>query len=145
MLTEAEVKTILLDNLAHMKAQAINLFIKKLLKRDTLNSSIDIHRVKNTVTNTNITTMDEFYAAIDENHLVQNYNFNQSIDPDCFIHGFVVILKNIVVTLDKNSPDDIGWISKYGPDVTNLCFSLRYLNDGDEVIPLRITDVWLVK
>lgn len=145
MLTEAQVKAIILDNLADLRLQAINLFINKLIKRETDEVSIPIYRLKNTNTNTDITSLAEFYSAIDENNLVMNYNFNQKIDPDSYIHGFIVVLKNIKVSFDRSSQNDIGWIEHYGAQVNNLCFSLRYMNDADPILPLKITDVWLVK
>lgn len=145
MLTKSQFKDILVNNLNHTYMYSFQLFLTRLISRNVHGGGINQYRIKNLTTDTYITTLDEFIAAIDHNSLSLSYdffnNYGRSIESP---HPFFVTLDNFKVELTKYSDEDDVYFELYGDKVKTIMFIMNYLCDLDNLLPLKIIDVKLI-
>lgn len=149
MMTKAQLKTVLVDNLQDDRLFAIQAYLEALIERRTYGGGINQYRIKDSVTNSYITSLSDFISKLDANSLFYSYDYNcRMIDVDK-THPFILSPGNFIVELDPNSGEDSLYTSKFGEGLGqtyryNIFFYINYLADIDTTLPLKITDVRLV-
>lgn len=143
MLTNSELKNIIVNNLNDNRLFSIQSFLTRLIKRSVFGNGINQYRIKNLDNNTFITTLAEFSTHINHDELIAEYNYSENATSDK-IHSFIVIIGNYEVELDLNSTEDIIYLNKFGLNNKKIMFLLNYLNDNDTSLPIKITDVKLI-
>lgn len=145
MLTKLQLKDLLVANLQHNYMFSFQLFLTRLISRNVYGGGINQYRIKNLITNTYITTLDEFIFSITDTHLSLSYDFFESCGSGLDLpHPFFVILDNFIVELDQNSDEDDIYFSLYGGSNKNIKFIMTYMGDADTVLPLKIMNVKLI-
>lgn len=146
LLTNSDVKAVLTSNFADQRMAAISFYINRLLSRVNYGGGIEQYRIKNTVTNTYITSFSDFITAISEDHLVADYVYATEAHSVDKTHPFQVTLTNLKVELTKFSNEDNYYTNMYGnkPEGYMLVLTVNYLSDADDVLPLKIINVKLV-
>ena len=144
MLTKDQMKQIIVDNFNDLRITSIQCYVQSLLERKsvTVNDSITKYRMKNIATGNDITSIDEFLAAITPDSITFGYHlYSEGMSGDR-VHPLHVGLNNISVTLDPYSPDDTLWSEMVGRMVDGrISFYMNYLTDMDPVLPLKIFEV----
>lgn len=143
MITNAQIKAIILQNLDDIRISSISLFLLKLISRKQFGGGINQYRLKNLNTGNYITSIEEFKVALDALMLTPDYNYNIRPNVGELIHPFTVTIDNVAIELDKNSYEDEVYLSLFSADVQKLVFHLNYMNDGDTILPLKIIEVRL--
>lgn len=144
LISQTELKDILDKNFADMRSTAILLFVRDLLERRKHGGGIEQYRLTNKLTNTKITTVDEFIAAIDVDSLKMSYyRFADKMSGDR-THPFAVTVENIEVEFLKFSEEDAAYTSTYGVTASRVRFLINYLSDADPDLPLKVFEIKLV-
>jgi len=143
MITKAQLKQIITDNLTDIRMSSIQLFLSELISRQTHGSGIDQYRIFNEQTGIHVLDFDGFINELDEN----NFTYGMSLKSDKvsgeLVAPMYVVIENFKVTLDRNSSEDEYLFKMFG-DGDRICLYLTYMNDGDESIPLKIFNVKLI-
>ena len=149
MQTKAQVVAALKANLADPRCMAICLFIEEMLERKNAKASIPRWRVKNKLTNTDITSVGDVIAAIIADHVTLKYPFGTIVHQTDRVTGYNVRATNIEVTFMERAEDDfingefLGGNSAVG-SVFNFQFHMAYLNDADSDMPVKVVSIRLV-
>lgn len=138
------MQRILYKNFQDVRISAIQLYIQRLLRRNRVSAGVNEYRVKNIVTGEYVTSMNEFETLMSTQDLTMSYHFNSDRMSGDRTHPVLVVLDNLQVELNPDSPEDELFINNYGRLVNRIAFSLNYLSDGDEDIPVKIFEVKLV-
>lgn len=138
------MQQILYKNFQDVRISAIQLYIQRLLRRNRVSAGVNEYRVKNIVTGEYVTSMNEFETLMSTQDLTMSYHFNSDRMSGDRTHPVLVVLDNLQVELNPDSPEDELFINNYGRLVNRIAFSLNYLSDGDEDIPVKIFEVKLV-
>ena len=138
------MQRILYKNFQDVRISAIQLYIQRLLRRNRVSAGVNEYRVKNIITGEYVTSMNEFETLMSTQDLTMSYHFNSDRMSGDRTHPVLVVLDNLQVELNPNSPEDELFINNYGRLVNRIAFSLNYLSDGDEEIPVKIFEVKLV-
>jgi hypothetical protein len=145
MITKARVKELLQLNLRDERASAIAFFINNLVQRKVHGSGIEQYRIKNTLTGTWVTSLDEFIDTIDADNLFLSYPYEGERLQSDKVTGFLVTIDHFEVVWDINSKSDKEFASFFDLSSQKLFqFLLIYVNDGDTVVPLKTSYVKLV-
>ncbi|NTW90601.1 MAG: hypothetical protein HGA35_01490 [Erysipelotrichaceae bacterium] len=144
MLTNADIKTIISDNLADIRIFSIQAFLTRLIKREKFGDGILQYRIKDKVTNSFVTDLNDFIAKLDTNSLVPDYFYYSDKMQGDRTHPFAVNISNFTVSLDANSDEDSVYFGMFGRDDKNILLLLNYLSDGDLVLPLKIYEIRLI-
>lgn len=140
-MTPANLVTVLQANLADDRMYGIQLFIEKLLKRTTYGDGIEQYRITNLNGNVKITSVAAFSAAIAQANVVPVFPYqNEGMSSDRVV-GFDVVLTNLEVEFHSSSRDDAFFSQYYDFDNKKkfqFTLHLGYMNDGDEVLPLKV-------
>lgn len=140
-MTPANLVSAIQANLTDNRMYGVQLFIEKLLKRTTYSPDIVQYRITNLTTNTKITTLAEFSAAITQAGVKASFPYNgEGMQPDRVV-GFEVNLTNIEVEFHPLSKDDAFFSQMYDfskKTKFQFTFHMGYMSDGDEVLPLKI-------
>lgn len=140
-MTPANLVTVLQANLVDDRMYGIQLFIEKLLKRATYGDGIEQYRITNLNDGTKITTVAAFSAAIAAANVVPMFPYqNEGMSSDRVV-GFDVLLTNLEVEFNSNSRDDSFFSQYYDFDKKKkfqFTMHLGYMNDGDELLPLKV-------
>lgn len=145
MLTNAQIKTILIDNLNDLRINGAALFINNLISRENYGGGIEQYRIYNTNTNSYVESLVDFINGIDENTLVQNWNINTGLKELDKTQPTVITLSNFEVSLEKTTDEDYSFTEMYGVSTKKIVIVLNYLSDGDTILPLKIVRVKLVQ
>ena len=142
MITNTEVKDVIVKNFADIRISAIVLFVNKLIDRGPVIEGIEQYRIKDEATGKRIKSLDEFLAAIDPNNLtVEYYRYSDKMTGDR-THPVCVTLNNITIELDSSTREDV-WFAGYARGTYKLMFLINYISDSDDVLPLKIFEVKL--
>lgn len=145
MLTNAQIKTILIDNLNDLRINGAALFINNLISRENYGGGIEQYRIYNTNTNAYVESLADFINGIDENTLVQNWSINTGLKELDKTQPTVITLSNFEVSLEKTTDEDYSFTEMYGVSTKKIVIVLNYLSDGDTILPLKIVRVKLVQ
>lgn len=145
MITTARMKDLLVLNLRDERMTSTALFIQELLQRREHGGGIEQYRIYNTTTGLPVTSLEQFIAEIDPAHIQMSYPYEGERLQTDRVTGFWVRLGNFEVRWDHMAQSDRRFSSMY--DLTHqryfqLC--MVYMNDGDEVLPLKISYVKLI-
>lgn len=147
-MTPANLVTAVQANLADDRMYGIQLFIEKLLKRTTYGDGIEQYRMTNLTTAAKITSMADFVAAITTAGTKANFPYTgEGMQPDRVV-GFEVNLTNIEVEFHPLARDDQFFSQMYDFSVKKkfqFMLHMGYMNDGDEVVPLKVYYIRLVR
>jgi hypothetical protein len=145
LLTQTQLKSILLDNFNDIRIAAISFYMNRLISRVTFGGGIEQYRIYNTVTDSYITDLPSFLNAIDEAHIHANYAYSTEEHSVEKTHPIQVTLTNLIVKLDNHATDDSYYHSLVGYNTAGnkLTFTINYLSDGDDVLPLKIINIKL--
>jgi len=143
MITKSQVRQIITTNLNDIRMSSIQLFIDQFISRKVHGDGIEQYRIKDTLTDTYITSLNEFISKLDENHISYGYSMNSSIQSGEIITPMYILLNQYLVTLDENSDEDDVYVSRFGFSKT-IALHATYMNDGDMSVPLKIYSVKLV-
>lgn len=144
LITNTQLKSVLDANFADMRSTAILLFVRDLLERKQHGGGIAQYRVTNNLTNTKITTVDEFIAAIDTASLKMNYYRSAEKMGGDRIHPFTAVVDNLDVEINDFSDEDSVYSTSYGKGNKKVMFLINYLSDADGALPLKIFEIKLV-
>lgn len=144
MLTAAGIKTIIENNFADDRIFAIQSFIYRLIERKTYGDGINQYRIKNTNTNTYITSLADFLTNIDTTKLVAEYHYFCDRMGGDRAHPFYAVMENYEVELNRFSKEDSIYFNMFGENNKNIMFLFNYLADADPTLPIKIFEVKLV-
>lgn len=149
MQTKAQIANNIKNNLADERVHGICLFIDAFIKRNKPEIGLPVYRITNKVTNTPIKSVAEFIAAISPDHLTQSYPFQGERNTSDRITGYSVVLTNMVVEFNINSKEDLLFSDQHNCFANydrfyNFSFHMAYLNDADDVMPVKISSTRLV-
>ena len=145
MITVERVKELLDLNLRDERMAASALFISQLVARKRFGSGIEQYRIKNIVTDTWITSLEEFITQIDPAQLYLSYPYQGEKLQGDRVTGFMVTLDNLKVVWDSNARSDFPFTGIYDFKSQNTFqFYLAYMNDGDLEVPLKISFLKLI-
>lgn len=145
MITYARVQQLLQLNLRDERVTSAVLFIQTLIERKNYGGGIERYRIKNKTTGNWVTSVEEFIDQIDANHIKMAYPYEGEKLQGDRITGFLVDLTNFEVQWTYESPADRPFLTFFDVACQRYFqFYLTYLNDGDEVIPLKISYTKLV-
>ena len=149
MLTKAQLKTVLVNNLQDNRLFAIQAYLEALIERRTYGGGINQYRIKDNMTSSYITSLSDFISKLDANSLFCSYDYNcRMLDVDK-TSPFILSPGNYIVELNPNSREDSLYTSKFGEGLGqtyryNIFFYINYLGDADPTLPLKIIHVRLV-
>lgn len=143
-LTQAQLKTTIVNNLNDVRISAIAFFLEKLISRNIHGGGIEQYRVKDIKTDTFVTNLADLISRIDETYLKGDYNFNQPRQDTSRGHSISVISNQFVVEINSNSNEDRVFSGRYGSGTKIIQFGLNYFNDLDTTLPLKIYDVAII-
>lgn len=147
-MTPANIVTVLQSNLADNRMYGVQLFIENLLKRNKYGDGIEQYRITNLTTAAKITTIAEFSAAIEAASVKPVFPYtNEGMSSDRVV-GFDVYLENIEVEFNSNSTEDSFFSQFFDFDKKKkfkFLMHVGYMNDGDEVVPLKVYYVRLIR
>ncbi len=142
MLTNAQLKQLIIDNLNSPFCFPVTLLLTKMIKRDnaSLGSSY-LNRIKDTNSNTEVTSLADFISKIDDTKFdltvsTSNYSNNNI--------GVSITMKNFQITLNEQFKEDSGLSSLFGIGTHYIRFNLAYARDLDTALPLKITNIVLI-
>lgn len=144
MMTNSHIKNIIIQNLTDNRIFAIQAFIARLLERKVYGDGISRYRVKDKITNSDVTNLTDFINKIDTNSLHPDYFYYSGKMEGDRIHPMSVKLSNFLVTIDEHSQEDDIYFSLFGKGNKNILFLINYLSDGDIVLPMKIFEVRLI-
>ncbi len=143
-LSATDVKTLLVNNINDPRIFAAYDFLDKLHYRQTPLDGISPYRIYDTNSNSYITSMSALLSAINTADIEYGFTFNHKFDPSVAVPIYVLI-KSLEVRLHPYCAEDIIFISRFGEEQKKyIRFELRYLNDTDSALPLKIVNFSLV-
>lgn len=140
MLTNEQLIQLVIDNLNSPKLYAIQNLLIQTLVREVHPAETDVHRVKKN--NISMHSLNDVIAALPGSNITVITSFNHVVTAQESTIPFIVRFDDILVTL-KDIAEDSLLTSKYGLGVKRLGFLMNYLNDTDDVLPLKITGIIL--
>lgn len=145
MLTNAQFKDVIAQNLTDDRIFSIQAFITRLIERKVYGDGIERYRIKDKVTNTLVTSLDDFIAKLDANSMRPDYYYYADKMEGDRVHPTAINLSNFEVHLDEHSPEDGIYFSMFGKGSKNILILVNYLSDADPVLPLKIFEIRLLK
>lgn len=144
MLSNADFKDIIAQNLTDPRIFSIQSFLTRLIERKTHGDGILQYRIKDKITNTFVTSLDDLITKLDAGSLACDYFYYSDKMAGDRTHPTAVNLSNFVVSLDEHSPEDAVYFGMFGREDKNVLLLLNYLSDGDSVLPLKIFEIRLI-
>lgn len=150
MQTTEQIKTALVANLNDLRMHGICLYINDLITRQTPESTVPAYRIYNKANNSFIENITQFKTAIVASQLKQIAPFLGERLSNDRVMGFNVVPTNLELVFSIHSKEDVrfsdqqNYFSDYGA-VYNFQFFMCYMNDGDEIVPVKVSSVRLVK
>lgn len=155
-ITHADLVGYLTSNLSDPRLIGVRLFLSELLARKAFGGGIEENRLYTINSEAEDESSDRTYIT-DMAGLVEV--LNQSVEGDItatFPHGSyrpittntipcIVTLNSVIVELHHAAAEDEKYIHAWGGAMVekSLIFTLAYLNDSDETLPLKITNISL--
>ena len=144
MMTNSQVKDVIVQNLGDDRIFSIQAFIARLVERKVYGDGIERYRIKDKVTNTEVTSLDDFIAKLDINSLRPDYFYYADKMGGDRVHPTVINLSNFVVTLDEHSQEDNIYFTMFGKGDKNILLLMNYLSDADAVLPMKVFEIRLI-
>jgi len=144
MLTKSQIVTIIQNNLNHDSMYPIQLYLTKLIERENYGNGIERYRIYNSLTNSYITSLNDFISKITASEIepyidfsLKNENYTQSVN---------IKLKNFIVDLNKYSLDDEDLIITFGKELSKQIVFVMSNSNSTFInsLPLVIYEVKLV-
>ena len=145
MLTNTQFKDIIVQNLNEDRIFAIQAFITRLVERKVFGDGIERYRIKDKITGTMVTSLDDFITKLDADSLRPDYFYYSDKMGGDRIHPTAVNLSNFEVSLDEHSSEDAVYFSMFGKGNKNILILINYLSDADTSLPLKIFEIRLIK
>lgn len=143
MITNSEIKSIIINNFNDIRISSIHFFIDFLIKRNNHGGNISQYRIKNILTDNYVTSLADFVSAINDRYIIADYYHGSEKMGGDRTHPFLVILTNFKVELNTNCEEDSKYITSFGKQANSIMFLINYIADGDSVLPLKIFEVKL--
>jgi len=144
MLTNAQLKQLIIDNLNSAFSFPVTFLLHQLITRTPpITSDLNLnYRVKSVSgsTTTNITSINDFINALDENQFALSLSTSTYNDN---IIGIRILLKNIYCYLYEDLPSDSSLTNTFGVGKFNIAIHMAYMRDADTVFPLKISNITL--
>lgn len=144
MLTNTQIKNIIAQNLTDDRIFSIQAFITRLIERKVYGDGIERYRIKDKVTNTVVTSLDDFITKLDVNSIYPDYFYYSSKMEGDRVHPTVVNLSNFVVTFNEHSQEDDIYLTMFGKGDKNILLLINYLSDSDTVLPMKVFEIRLI-
>ncbi len=144
MLTSADLKDIIAQNLTDPRIYSIQSFLSRLIERKKYGDGILQYRIKDKITNTFVTSLDDLIAKLDANSLSSDYFYYSDKMSGDRIHPTAVNLSNFIAVFDEHSEEDAIYFNMFGRENKNILLLINYLSDGDSVLPLKIFEIRLI-
>jgi hypothetical protein len=144
MLTNAQLKQLIIDNLNSPYSFPVTFLLNQIITRTpaiTTDSDLN-YRVKavSGSSTKNITSVDDFINALDENQFTLSISTSQYNDN---MIGTRVLLNNIFCYLSEDLPSDSSLTNTFGVGKFNIVIHLVYMRDTDSNLPLKISNITL--
>ena len=143
MLTNTELKTVIVKNLNDPRLYSLQRFLTDLIKRKSLDGGVPQYRITNTLTNQPVTSLtdliDSIYPASLKPEVVKNAD---ALGGDR-LHPFRVILDNLKVTVNRYTTEDQDYFVS-GKENLKIALYINYLSDADLVLPLKVFSFRLI-
>ena len=150
MQTIEQIRTGLVANLGDLRMHSICLYITDLIQRAKPEVTVPTYRITNVTSGITIQSIDQFKAAIVAATLKQSYPYQGEKLSNDRVVGYNLVPTNLQVRFNIHSEEDLlfaqhqNYFSDFG-SVYNFSFLMAYMNDGDSVIPVKISSVRLIK
>lgn len=144
MLSNTQIKDVIIQNLGDSRIFAIQAFLTRLIKRNKYDSNIKQYRIYDKVSNTYVVSLNDFISKIDAASLIADYFYYADGLTGDRTHPIAINLSNFTITLDKNSEEDSIYFNMFGSESKNILLLLNYLADGDTILPLKIFEIRLI-
>ena len=140
-MTDAQIKTLVADNLASDKLYGTQLYLTNLIERKSFDAAIPRYRLR--YNDADITSLSALIDAIAASAVkITASSAYYSAAALCGI-PVVVSFPQITATLDSRFESDAALAMQNGAGTFTLCFVMNYVNDGDSDLPLKILNVVL--
>jgi hypothetical protein len=144
MLTNTQLKQLIIDNLNSAYSFPLAFLLNQFITRTpaiTTDSNLN-YRVKavSGSTTTNITNINDFINALDENQFTLSISTSQYNDN---MIGIRILLNNIYCYLSEDLPSDSSLTNTFGVGKFNIAVHLVYMRDTDSNLPLKISNITL--
>lgn len=140
----ATFKSIIEQNLSDPRIFAIQSFLSRLIERKKYDDDIPRYRIFDVVTESFVTSLDDFILKLNAQHIFANYYYYSAAMTGDRCHPISVALSNFVIKLDSNSDEDNIYTEMFGKPSDRIMFLLNYLSDSDTVLPLKIFEIKLI-
>ena len=144
MLTSSDFKNIITANLNDDRIFSIQAFLARLIERKTYGNGIEQYRIRDRITNSWVTSLNDFIFKLDTNSIKADYFYYSDKMTGDRIHPIAVNLTNFDVYLNEYSGEDIIYFSMFGKGVKHILFLINYISDNDPVLPLKIFEIRLI-
>lgn len=146
MMTNSEIKDIIASNMADKRIYAIQAFLTRLIERKVYGDGIEQYRIKDTKSNSFVTSLSDFVTKLDADSLHPDYFYYSDKMEGDRTHPIAVNLANFEVQLNEHSDEDGIYTQVYGGkgSVKNILLLINYLSDGDLDLPLKIIEIRLI-
>ena len=145
MMTNSQVKDVIVANLGDDRIFSIQAFLTRLIERKVHGDGIAQYRIKDTKTDTFVSSLDDFIAKLDANSLHPDYFYYSDKMEGDRTHPMAVNLANFEVQLNEHSDEDNIYTQMFGKSpVKNILLLINYLSDADSVLPLKIFEIKLL-
>lgn len=145
MLTNSQVKDVIVANLGDDRIFSIQAFLTRLIERKVFGDGIEQYRVKDKVTNSWVTNLDDFIAKLDANSLKPDYFYYSEKMGGDRVHPTAVNLTNFEVYFNEHSDEDNIYTQMFGKSsMKNILLLINYLSDADTTLPLKVFEIKLI-
>lgn len=145
MMTNSQVKDVIVANLGDDRIFSIQAFLTRLIERKVYGDGIEQYRIKDKVSGAWVTDLNDFIAKIDAASLKPDYFYYSDKMEGDRVHPIAVNLANFEVYLDEHSDEDNIYTQMFGKSpVKNILLLINYLSDADPVLPLKVFEIKLL-
>lgn len=143
MLTNTELKTVIVQNLNDQRLYSLQRFLTDLIERKTHGGGIPQYRITNTLTNQPVTSLTDLIDAIHPASMKPEVVKNADALGGDRLHPFRVILDNLKVTVNRYSAEDQDYFVS-GKEDLKIALYINYLSDADPDLPLKVFSFRLI-
>lgn len=144
MLSSADFKDIITANLNDDRIFSIQAFLTRLIERKTFGDGIEQYRIKDKVTDSWVTSLEDFIAKLDANSLKPDYFYYSDKMTGDRVHPTAVNLSNFDIYLNEYSNEDSIYFSMFGKGMKHILLLINYVSDADPDLPLKIFEIRLI-
>ncbi len=146
MMTNSQVKDIIVQNLGDDRIFSIQAFLTRLIDRQVHGDGIEQYRIKDKVSGNWVKDLNDFIAKIDADSLHPDYFYYSDKMVGDRTHPMAVNLANFEVQLNEHSNEDSIYTQMFGGKggIKNILLLINYLSDVDPDLPLKIIEIRLL-